>query len=309
MRIVVTGASGFIGSALCRRLAGADDEVIAVMRGPAVARTTGHDGTRPVVFAQDADWPAIVNGVDAVVHLAGIAHRRGVREAALRQINVESTARLAQAAASAGARFVYLSSAKVYGDASGERAFDARSPVDPRDAYARSKVEAEEAIRSTSGLRWVVLRPPLVYGPGVKANFLLLMRAVANGIPLPLAGVSNLRSLIGIDNLCDAIARCVRSDAGDGGCFPVDDGIAVSTPALCHELGAALGRPARLFACPTAILELLPLMRSLTRSLELDSQAFSARFAWSPPVTREAGLKATAKWFLKPGQSAGGSVA
>lgn len=309
MRIVVTGASGFIGSALCRRLAGADDEVIAVMRGPAAAGATVHEGTRLVDFPQDADWRAIVNGVDAVVHLAGIAHRRGVREADLRRINVELTARLAQAAASAGARFVYLSSAKVYGDVSGERAFDERSPVDPRDAYARSKVEAEEAIRSTSGLRWVVLRPPLVYGPGVKANLLLLMRAVANGIPLPLAGIPNRRSLIGIGNLCDAIARCVRPDAAAGGCFPVDDGAAVSTSALCRELGAALGRPARLFACPAALLEPLPPMRSLTRSLELDSQAFRDRFAWSPLVTREAGLKATARWFLTPGQPAGGPFA
>jgi len=153
----------------------------------------------------------------------------------------------------------------------------------------------------------VVLRPPLVYGPGGKANFLRLVRAMAIGLPLPFAGISNRRSLIGIDNLCDAIERCLRSDAGDGGCFPVDDGVAVSTPALCGELGVALGRPARLYTIPVPLLELLRPMRSLTRSLELDSGAFRNRFGWSAPVARADGLQALARWFHAQGRPAEGN--
>lgn len=302
MRIVVTGASGFIGSALCLRLTTAMDEVIAVVRSSSAELVRSPRLRMQVAdLSSNGGWDSIVDGVDAVVHLGGMAHRRGVSREDLRRVNVEGTSRLAQAAARAGARFLYVSTAKVYGEVSHASAFDAASALAPGDDYARAKAAAEDAIRAAPGLRWVVLRPPLVYGPGAKANFRRLMQAIASGLPLPLASVSNRRSLIGLENLCDAIEHALRSSAGDGACFPVSDGAVVSTPELCRAIGVALGRRARLFACPLALLDLVPPLRSLTQSFEIDDRAFRDQFAWSPPVTRDDGLRASARWFLGRG--------
>jgi nucleoside-diphosphate-sugar epimerase len=253
MRILVTGLAGFIGSSL----------------GP-VLRARGHD-------VRSAD----MRGCDTVVHLANIAHARAGRDE-LWRVNVEGTAHAATLAAGEGARrFIYISSAKA---------------AAPDDVYGEAKLAAENAlakVASGTGLELVTLRPPLVYGPRVRANFLALMRAIARGWPLPLASVQNRRSLVYVGNLCDAIAACVDSPAAAGKNFYVADGEALSTPDLCRAIGRALGRPARLFSFPTA---LLPFKR-LTGSLVVDDTELRRSLGWRPSFSVEEGLQATADWY------------
>lgn len=256
MRIYVTGASGFIGSHLCPALAAA-----------------GHD-VQPTL-----------EGCDAVVHLANIAHT-SAPPAELHRVNVEGTIKRAQAALAAGARrFVYLSSLKA---------------AQPDDAYGRAKSIAEQALLQLSGLEPLILRPPLVYGPRVKANFLALMRALDRGWPLPLASIRNRRSLIYVGNLVDAILRCLEVDKA-GGTYAVSDGAPVSTPELCRALGAALGRPARLFPFPPALLRLAPGFARLAESLEVDDRAIRDELGWRAPFSFEQGLRATAQWYREQG--------
>jgi nucleoside-diphosphate-sugar epimerase len=221
-----------------------------------------------------------------VVHLAAIAHRNASSEE-LRQVNVDLAVRTARVAAAAGVPFLFLSSVKVHGETS---ALPLRedSPLAPGDPYAESKARAEDALRAVPGLRLAVLRAPLVYGPGVKANFLALLRAVASGMPLPLASIQNRRSLVYVGNLADAIVGCLNRE----GTFLVSDGSAVSTPQLCFEIAEALGRPARLFPFPATLLP-----GKLTGCLEVDDSAIRRELGWKPPFTREEGLRATAQWF------------
>ena len=253
MRIAVTGLGGFIGSSL----------------GPAL-RARGHD-------VRSAD----MHGCEAVVHLANIAHARAARDE-LWRVNVEGTAHAAKLALQENARrFVYISSAKAGA---------------PDDRYGEAKLAAEKAlaeVASGTQLEFVIIRPPLVYGPRVRANFLALMHAIARGWPLPLASVENRRSLVYVGNLCDAIAACVESPAAVGKTFYVADGDALSTPALCRAIGRALGRPARLFAFPPA---LLPSGR-LTGSLVVDDTDLRRSLGWRPPFSLDEGLHATAEWY------------
>ena len=257
MKVHVTGQGGFVGSVLVPAL-----------------RSRGHEIVGSVALAQ------------AVVHLAAIAHRRASAQE-LDEVNVRLAERLGREAAAARAQFVFLSSVKVHGETS-EGALRESSAIAPHDPYAASKARAEDALRSIAGLRLAVLRAPLVYGPGVKANFLALMKAVERRWPLPLASVENRRSFIYAGNLADVLIRSL----GAQGTYLVSDGEAVSTPQLCRELGEALGRQARLFPFPPALLP-----RKLAGSLEVDDSAARRALGWQPPFTRQAGLKATADWY------------
>ena len=257
MRVYVTGVSGFIGRSL-----------------------------EPALVARSHEIRATIDGCDAVVHLANIAHT-AANPADLQRVNVDGTRQQAEQAAAADVRrFVYLSSVKA---------------AAPDDAYGRAKLAAERALAQVSGPEVVVLRPPLVYGSGVKANFLALMRAIARGWPLPFASIENRRSLIYVGNLCDAIIRCLEAPQAAGRTYLVSDGLPVSTPQLCRALGDALGRPARLFPFPARLLELYPGLRRLTRSLEVDDSAIRSELGWRPPYTFEEGLRATAEWYLTRG--------
>ncbi len=200
MRILITGASGFVGTTLCREL---------VTRGHAVraaVRSAGSPGTAPLELQQvpipdiaaEFDRRTLLGGVEAVVHLAAIAHRSAGSEAELQRVNVDGTVRLAEAAAGLVRRFVFLSSVKVHGGDSGSGAYEEADALQPEDSYGRSKLEAERAltgIAARSGMELVLIRPPLVYGPGVRANFLRLLGWVDSGLPLPFASVRNRRSL------------------------------------------------------------------------------------------------------------------
>lgn len=290
MRVVVTGASGFIGQALCPALRARGHTVLALDRAAIGDITTF------------SDWSGRLAGAGAVVHLAALAHARGMEEERLHAVNVEAPAMLGKSAAAAGARMLFMSSVKVLGEETPGPAFDESSPPAPQDAYGRAKAAAEAALRTIRGLALTVLRPPLVYGPGVKANFLTLLRAVARGWPLPLANIDNRRSLIYAGNLADAVLRCVEAPQAAGKTYLVSDGTAVSTPELCRALGAVLGKPVRLFSCPPSLLEIVPAATKLTRSLVVGDQAIRRELGWAPPHSLEAGLRLTAEWFRAQGR-------
>ena len=302
MNVLITGADGFIGRALRPALEQAGAGVVAAVRRPGVPGTLAVGDIGPAT-----DWRAALAGVDAVVHLAARVHM--LRDPAAdplaqyRAVNTAGTLNLARQAAAAGVRrFVYISSIKVNGEG---RAAPYRDddPADPRDPYAVSKWEAERglaAIARDSGLEVVVLRPPLVYGPGVKANFRSLLRLVERGWPLPLACIDNRRSLVYLGNLVDAIRVCLGHPDAAGRTFLIDDGEPVSTPRLVAALAGAMETSPCLLPLPTGILRLAARLlgrraaiERLTGSLAVDSSALRAALDWTPPYRFEQGIAAT----------------
>jgi nucleoside-diphosphate-sugar epimerase len=306
MRVLVTGATGFVGRALIPMLMQAGHEVVAAARRPAVVsglavRVVGEVGP-------DTDWSEALEGCDAVVHLAARVHvmqaDAGADIAAFRSVNVAGTARLARQAALAGvSRLVFVSTVKVHGECSPGHALTERDAPHPKEPYAVSKAEAEEALREVmaqTSLEVVILRPPLVYGPGVGANFAALLHAVKSGWPLPFGAIRNRRSLVYVGNLCDAILRCVLHPAAVGRTFLVDDGVPVSTPELIRALAAACGRRPRLIAIPPAWLQVAgtvfgrrQAVDRLLGDLEVDSGLFREVCGWAPPFDLGAALRAS----------------
>ena len=305
--VLVTGAAGFIGQALCRHLAASGCSIRAAVRHPAAPHGTIAVGD----IGPATDWSAALAGIECVVHLAGWAHIAAERSdalAAARRVNVDGTRRLAEAAVVAGVRrLVFLSSVKVNGEATGAKPFDESDPPRPEDAYGITKWEAEQTLRQVAAsnrIEIVVLRAPLVYGAGVKGNFLRLAELIARGVPLPLASVHNRRSLLYLGNLVDAIANCLTSPRAAGKTYFVSDGEDVATPTLVRALGDALGRPARLIPCPVVLLELAAAavgrraeMRKLIRSLQIDASWIRTDLGWHPPHSFLRGLQDTAQWY------------
>ncbi|MEA3195342.1 MAG: UDP-N-acetyl-alpha-D-quinovosamine dehydrogenase [Betaproteobacteria bacterium] len=273
-RALVTGATGFVGRALCAELRDSGWQVVA------------GDQRQP-------GWEGALQGVDALVHLAAVVHTRG-SEAHYRQVNVEATERLALAAKRAGVRrLVFVSTIKVNGEETPvDRPFRAADAPAPQDAYARSKWQAEQRLAGVSGLEVVVVRPPLVYGPGVRANFRRLLQLVDTGVPLPFASIRNRRSLIYVGNLAALLRRCAEHPRAAGATLLAADGEDVSTPDLVQRMGAALGRPARLLPFPAFLLP-----SRLTGSLTVDATETGERLEWQPPYPVDEGLARTVAWY------------
>jgi nucleoside-diphosphate-sugar epimerase len=306
MRVLVTGASGFVGSAVCRELLARGHSVRAIVRR-AGAPQVPPEAQQILVgdLASDFDLGVLLEGVDVVVHLAAIAHRNA-READIRRVNVDATIRLAKAALGVARRFVFMSSVKVHGEDSCGGSYLETSPMHPQDAYGQAKVEAERCLGELAAhgrIELALVRPPLVYGPGVKANFLSMLRWVDSGLPLPFASVRNRRSLIYVGNLADATVRCVEHSAASGP-FLVGDEEIVSTPDLLSRTARALGRPPRLFHFPLGALRLAGALAGrsdailrLTGNLVSDTSRAKRVLGWRPRYSLEEGLAATARWL------------
>lgn len=316
MNILITGANGFVGRTLCADLVRRGYSVRGALRR-AEGRSALVDGVDPAVVGTInalTDWRAALEECMAVVHLAARVHvmRDDKRDpqADYRDVNTEGTLNLAHQAAQAGAkRFVFVSTIKVNGEGRDAAYRETEAPA-PEDAYAISKWEAEQGllrIAQETGLEVVILRPPLVYGPGVKANFRRLLDTVARGWPLPLGAIENQRSLLYLGNFVDAIRLCVEHPAAAGQTFLIDDGQPVSTPELVRAVARAMGRPARLLAVPTgalafagALLGKRAAVARLTGSLWVDSSLIRSRLGWTPPYSMAAGLAETVGAWRQP---------
>lgn len=305
--ILVTGASGFVGRSLMSHIRHLGLPVRGVIRG------TGAPGNRDYVSIADigpnTDWAWALEGVTAVVHLAGIAHSQAHRAMGLgaehMRVNHEGTLQLARAARAAGARrFVFLSSVKVYGsNTNGRTLSEADRPL-PDDAYGRSKWLAEQGLAQIEGLESVILRPPLIYGPGVKANFLRLLDLTARGVPLPLGCVRNRRSLLGVRNLCTAIDICLRSPRAAGETFLLSDGEDLSTPEIIRRIASSLGRKPRLVRAPPGLIGALAWAvgrnadwQRLAADLAVSSEKAFRDLGFTPPYSFDEELDATVAWY------------
>ena len=313
MTTLVTGANGFVGSALCARLYRDGVSVRGAVRAPKLPP----DGVEAVAIdslSSDTDWTAALRNVEQVVHLASRVHVMNDKSsdslAEFRRVNVEGTSALARQAAAEGVkRFVFLSSVKVNGEfTEAGHPFTADDVPAPEDPYGVSKHEAEQLLRQISaetGMEVVIIRPPLVYGRGVKANFAAMMRWLARGFPLPLAAVTqNRRSLVALDNLVDVIVTCLNHLAAANQTFLVSDGEDLSTAELLKRMGSAMGHPARLFYVPPAMLKLGATVLSkrgiyqrLCGSLKLDINKTRQLLGWTPLVSVDEGLLRAAEGF------------
>jgi nucleoside-diphosphate-sugar epimerase len=301
---LVTGASGFVGQALVQQLARNNIPVRSAFRA-----SDGVSGSSIAVgdIGPDTHWAPALEGCDRVVHLAARVHVMNDKAidqlTEFRRINVDGTLNLALQAAAAGVRrFVYLSSVKVNGESTSPgRAFTEADAPNPQDAYGQSKHEAEQGLRQLSadtGMEVVIIRPPLVYGPGVKANFAALMRAVQRGWPLPLGAVHNQRSLVALSNLVDFIITCITHPQAANQTFLVSDGQDLSTTELVRGMAQAAGVPARLLPMPVWALQagasLLgkgDAVQRLCGNLQVDMSKARSLLGWVPPVSVEEGLR------------------
>ncbi|MEO8332686.1 MAG: SDR family oxidoreductase [Gallionella sp.] len=312
MKFLVTGANGFVGRYLCEAMLRKGWQVRGAVRSSAQLP----EGAEVVPVGDidgDTDWLNALHGVDVVIHLAARVHV--MKDAAadplaeFLKVNLHGTVNLAQQAARAGVkRFVYVSSIKVNGEEThGQRSYTEQDTPAPQDPYGISKWQAEQALQRIArdtGLEVVIVRPPLVYGPGVKGNFISLLAAIDKGVPLPLAGANNARSLVYVGNLVDALIACATHPAAAGQTYLVRDGEDVSTALLVRKIADALGRNSRSFYFPPALLRAAAAMlgRSaqiarLFGSLRVSDAKLRSELGWVPPYTLEQGLRATAEWY------------
>jgi len=313
--ILVTGASGFLGRALCTSLVKYSTLRISV-RDKAKTESFANVDIFEASLSPDQDWSVALPGVSVVVHCAARVHvmKETVADplAEFRRVNVDGTLRLARQASEAGVRrFIFLSSIKVNGEST--RLGNPFTPDQisvPGDPYGLSKFEAEMGLRALSeetGMEVVIIRSPLVYGPGVKANFLSMMNWLRRGIPLPLGGLTkNRRSFIFLGNLVDMIITCINHPAAANQTFLVSDDDDLSTAGLLDHVALALGRPSKLITVPTALITLVAkligrsdISQRLCGSLQVDIKKTKDLLGWSPPVSVNEGLRQTVAYLLK----------
>ena len=313
LKLLVTGANGFVGRALC-----AEATQGILVRGSIRHQCDLPAGVERVVVGEideKTNWWGALNGCDIVMHLAARAHvmhesaKNPLEE--FRRVNVQGTEHLARNAVASGVkRFVYVSSIKVIGEETlGGKTYAERDMPMPQDAYGVSKWEAEQVLHRVAeetGLEVVIVRPPLVYGAGVKGNFAQLLSVLMRGIPLPLASIRNQRDLIYVGNLVDALIACATHPAAVGQTYLVSDGEGVSTPDLIRNLAQALGKFNLVFPFPIYVMRFCAglfgksaAVDRLTQSLQIDSNKIRKELSWKPPCTMQQGLQATADWYLQ----------
>lgn len=312
-RILITGATGFVGHHLCKLLSSLDYDVVGTTRrDPSSVPNPGFELKMLPDLSDGSGWKHAFQDVDYVVHLAARVHVMKETEMdpleAFRRVNVEGTRRLLRNLSAQGVeKLVYLSSIKVHGEATTGRAWTASDVVTPVDPYARSKFEAEQLIRESgvrNGFETVIIRPPLVYGPGVGGNILRLLKVVDKGIPLPLGRVDNLRSMVSVQNLCDLIRECLSNPAAAGRLLLVSDASDISTPDLVRMIASAMSKPARLMPISPSILSFLGKLTGrsaeverLTASLQVDVGETLRLLDWRPPVSVDEGIRDTVRWY------------
>lgn len=318
-RVLVTGGTGFVGATLCGVLSEAGLRVRVALRSQG-ARPAAADESVVVGNIDSAtDWSEALRGVDAVIHAAArahVLHDSASNDGIYAETNERGTMRLAQGAVTAGVqRFVFVSSVKVNGDATYDEPFRATDLPRPQDAYARSKWAAEQrlaALSAAQGLPIAIVRAPLVYGPGVKANFRRLLRWADSRMPLPFGAIANRRSLVSVWNLSDLLATLVNHPDACGQTWMVSDGEDLSTPELVLRLAAALGRRPRLFRFPVVALRAAGVLTGrsaeiarLCGSLLVDSSPVHVELGWRAPIAVDEALRRTAEWYRREAAARG----
>lgn len=310
-RVLITGATGLVGQRLCEQLARSGYVVRAALRRERAV--PGHVSEKIVCgdINGATQWGSALENVDLVVHLAArthVLHDTEANDQLYLQTNADGTQALAAEAARRGVRrFVFISSVKVNGEGGGGRAYGADDEPQPQGAYATSKWLAEQRLWATvasASMRAVVVRPPLVYGPGVQANFLRLLQWVDQERILPLAAVENRRSLVSVWTLCDLLVRLLEHPAAVNRTWMVSDGEDLSTADLVRRIAHAMGRQPRLLSVPTAMLRLAggllgkgAELRRLCGSLTVDIEPTRQQLSWSAPVPMEEALARTVSWY------------
>lgn len=316
MHVLLTGASGFVGRGLLERMSAQPYlELTATARRPLFGLPGSIKCLQVPGLETGTDWRNAVESVVVVIHAAARVHVMHEMSSdpltEFRKVNVDGTLNLARQAAAAGVRrFIFISSIKVNGEGTTPgRPYKADDDSAPLDPYGISKMEAEQGLRALAaetGMEVVIIRPVLVYGPGVKANFLNMMRWLYKGVPLPFGAIHNRRSLIALDNLVDLVVTCIDHPAAANQTFLVSDGEDLSTTELLRRMGAALGKPARLLPVPSQLLEAgaallgkTGLSQRLCGSLQVDIGKTRELLNWTPPVSVDDALRKTAKHFLE----------
>ena len=316
-KILITGVTGFVGTALCNVLRHGDH----MLTGATRTADMGAGPERVPLYhipeiGPETNWLQAVSGAEIVIHLAARVHLMKDRAAdplaEFRHVNTAGTIRLAEQAAAAGVkRFIFLSTTKIAGELSPPSGFSETNPAQPEDPYGVSKWEAEQAIAEISkitGMEVVILRPPLVYGPGVKGNFLTLLKAIDRGTLLPLGAIQNRRSLIFVGNLADAIDTAATHPDAAGQTFFISDEGTVSTSELIENIAVSLNKKSHLINMPLGLLKLAGAVtgksgaiQRLIGSLTVDASKIHSLLDWRPPYTMAEGLKITAEWWRSEG--------